>query len=144
MFFKPFERRGVNADGALDRMDVEHVLEQPVRSLPVRPVTWQEPVRSDRAHFQGVGVNALRFEIVYDVLDPDFNLYMNIQQAVNFRIFQKFREDVVALAFPTRTITLADGHRDQESAPKCAATLSAPLCGASCRTDRYAGGRMIR
>ncbi len=98
----------------------------------------------NRAHFQGVGVNALRFEIVYDVLDPDFNLYMNIQQAVNFRIFQKFREDVVALAFPTRTITLADGHRDQESAPKCAATLFAPLCGAPCRTDRYAGGRMIR
>ncbi len=144
MFFKPFERRGVNADGALDRMDVEHVLEQPVRSLPVRPVTWQEPVRFNRAHFQGVGVNALRFEIVCDVLDQDFNLNMNIQQPINFRIFQKFREDVVALAYPTRTITLADGHRDQKSAPKCTATLSAPLCGASCRTDRQAGGRVIR
>ncbi|MGB8719729.1 MAG: hypothetical protein WCD46_10510, partial [Desulfobacterales bacterium] len=87
--------------------------------------------------------DALRFEIVYDVLDPDFNLFMNIQQAINFRIFQKFREEDVALAYPTRTITLADGHRDQESVPKWAATLSAPLCGASCRTDRYAGGRMI-
>lgn len=64
----------VNADGAVDRMDGEHGLEQPVKSLPVRPVTCQEPVRSDRAHFQGVGVNALRFEIVYDVLDQDFNL----------------------------------------------------------------------
>jgi len=93
---------------------------------------------------RGVGVNALRFEIVYDVLDQDFNLNMNIQQPINFRIFQKFREDVVALAYPTRTITLADGHRDQKSAPKCTATLSAPLCGASCRTDRQAGGRVIR
>ncbi|MDZ7599642.1 MAG: hypothetical protein U5J82_15490 [Desulfobacterales bacterium] len=125
-------------------MDVEHCLEQPVESLPGRPVTWQEPVRSDRAHFQGLGEDALHFKIVYDVLGPDFNLYMNIQQAINFRIFQKFRENVVALAYPTRTITLADGHRDQESAPKCAATLSAPLCGASCRTDRQAGGRVIR
>jgi len=125
-------------------MDVDHGLEQPVKSLPVRPVTWQEPVRSDRAHFLGFGEDALRFEIVYDVLDPDFNLCMNIQQAINFRIFQKFRKEDVALASPTRTITLADGHRDQESAPKCAATLSAPLCGASCRTDRQAGGRVIR
>jgi small-conductance mechanosensitive channel len=76
-------------------------------------VARQEPVRFDRAHFQGFGEYALRFEVVYYVLDPDFNIYMDIQQAINLGIVQKFQEEGVAFAYPTRTITLADGRGDR-------------------------------
>ncbi|MCG6907250.1 MAG: mechanosensitive ion channel family protein [Desulfobacteraceae bacterium] len=78
-------------------------------------VARQEPVRFDRAHFQGFGEFALRFEVVYYVLDADFNIYMDIQQAINLGIIQKFRQEGVAFAFPTRTISLAEGRQDRES-----------------------------
>jgi small-conductance mechanosensitive channel len=48
------------------------------------------------------------------LLDPDFNRYMDIQQAINLGIIQKFQEEGVAFAYPTRTISLADGRRDGE------------------------------
>jgi len=38
--------------------------------------------RFDRAHFKEFGDSALVFEVVYFVLDPDFNTYMDIQQAI--------------------------------------------------------------
>jgi len=78
-------------------------------------VARQEPVRFDRAHFQGFGEFALRFEVVYYVLDADFNRYMDIQQAINLGIIQKFRQEGVAFAYPTRTISLTDGRQDRES-----------------------------
>ena len=65
--------------------------------------------RFDRAHFQAFGDYALKFEIVYYVLDPDYNRYMDIQQAINLAIYQKFEEEKIDFAYPTQTINLS-GH----------------------------------
>lgn len=77
-------------------------------------VTRQKLVRFDRTHFQRFGEYALRFEVVCYVLDPDFNRYMDIQQAINLGIIQKFQEEGVAFAFPIRTIAFAGDRRDRE------------------------------
>lgn len=69
----------------------------------------QNLVRFDRAHFQSFGDYALRFEVVYYVLDPDYNRYMDVQQAINLAIQQKFEEEGVAFAYPTQTINLTPG-----------------------------------
>jgi hypothetical protein len=53
-------------------------------------VTGQAGVRLDRAHFREIGEAALCFEIVYFVLDPDYNHYMDVQQAINFEIMGRF------------------------------------------------------
>jgi small-conductance mechanosensitive channel len=53
-------------------------------------ITGQAGVRLDRAHFREIGEAALCFEIVYFVLDPDYNHYMDIQQAINFEIMGRF------------------------------------------------------
>ncbi|MDB5774840.1 MAG: mechanosensitive ion channel family protein [Herbaspirillum sp.] len=61
-------------------------------------------VRFDRAHFKGYGDSALLFEVVYYVLDPDYNKYMDIQQAINLSLLRQFRERGIAFAYPVRTL----------------------------------------
>ncbi|WP_028312461.1 mechanosensitive ion channel family protein [Derxia gummosa] len=67
-------------------------------------VGGRQNVRLDRAHFSAIGESALEFEIVYYVLSPDFNAYMDIQQAINLAILESFRAEGIAFAFPTRTV----------------------------------------
>ena len=68
-------------------------------------VEGQKPVRFDRAHFASYGESALLFEVVYYVLEPDYGLFMNIQQAINLEILRRLATDGIALAYPTRTMT---------------------------------------
>ncbi|HVU94260.1 MAG TPA: mechanosensitive ion channel family protein [Puia sp.] len=67
-------------------------------------VQAQEKVRFDRAHFLKFGESSLDFEVVYYVLDADYNLYMDIQQAINLGIMERFEKEGVSFAFPARTI----------------------------------------
>ena len=67
-------------------------------------IRGQDLVRFDRAHFQAFGDYALQFEIVYYVLDPDYNRYMDIQQAIILAIHQKFEAEGVVFAYPTQTL----------------------------------------
>ena len=51
-------------------------------------VEKQEQARFDRAHFRSFGDSALEFETVYWVLSPDYTVYMDVQQAINFAILR--------------------------------------------------------
>ncbi len=62
--------------------------------------------RFDRAHFKSYGESSLQFEVVYYVLSPDYNQYMDIQQAINFSLLRRFRELGIDIAYPTRTLYL--------------------------------------
>jgi len=68
-----------------------------------------DKVRFDRAHFKGFGASSLDYEVVYWVLDPDYTLYMDIQQAINLAMMRAFAELDVEFAFPTRTVFLEAG-----------------------------------
>jgi small-conductance mechanosensitive channel len=63
--------------------------------------------RFDRSHFKGYGESALLFETVYFVLSPDFNKYMDIQQAINLALMRQFRRLGIAFAHPLQKIHLA-------------------------------------
>jgi len=69
----------------------------------------EEGVRFDRAHFATYGPYSLDFEIVYHVLSPDYGRYMDLQQAINFRIHESFEALGVEFAYPTQTLWLARG-----------------------------------
>jgi small-conductance mechanosensitive channel len=69
-------------------------------------ITSVEKTRFDRAHFKEYGESSLNFEVVYFVLDPDYNLYMDIQQKINLEIYRRFAEQGIEFAFPTRTLYL--------------------------------------
>ena len=67
-------------------------------------VEAQPNTRFDRAHFKEYGDFALIFEIVYYVLDRDYGVYMNVQQALNLEIFHRFQAEGLSFAYPTRTL----------------------------------------
>jgi len=70
-------------------------------------VEAQEQTRFDRAHFKEYGDYALVYEVVYHVLDPDFNIHMDIQQAINLEIFRHFEAEGIRFAYPTQTLYVA-------------------------------------
>lgn len=67
--------------------------------------------RFDRAHFKSFGASSYDFEVVYYVLSPDYNLYMDIQQAINLGLCRAFEEQGIEFAYPTRTIYI---NREQD------------------------------
>jgi small-conductance mechanosensitive channel len=66
----------------------------------------QENVRFDRCHFAKFGPASLDFEAVYYALTPEYNRYMDIQQSINFRIFEAFERDGIEFAYPTQKLWL--------------------------------------
>lgn len=67
-------------------------------------VEAQDRVRFDRSHFKAFGDFALTFETVYYVLLPDYNTYMDIQQAINLAIYERFEKEGIEFAYPTQTV----------------------------------------
>ncbi len=72
-------------------------------------VESQEKTRFDRAHFKGYGSFSLDFETVYYVHGPDYNLYMDIQQAINLAIHEAFEAEGIEFAYPTQTLYVESG-----------------------------------
>jgi small-conductance mechanosensitive channel len=64
----------------------------------------QEKTRFDRAHFKAFGDFSLNFEAVYYVTVPDYNTYMDIQQAINLRVHERFEQEGIEFAYPTQTL----------------------------------------
>jgi small-conductance mechanosensitive channel len=73
-------------------------------------IRQQEQTRFDRAHFQSFGDSALVFETVYYVTVSDYTVYMNIQQAINLSLFQRFEAEGIEFAYPTQTLFV---HREE-------------------------------
>ena len=71
----------------------------------VRAIIEAQPlVRFERAHFKSFGDSSFNFEVVYWMLDPDYNKYMDTQQAINLALVRVFAETGIEFAYPTRTL----------------------------------------
>jgi small-conductance mechanosensitive channel len=97
-----FERRVVFSIGVVYQTPYEEVSRIPgmIRSA----VEKNQQVRFDRAHFKAFGDYALEFEVVYWIQNPDYNVYMDIQQAINLDILKQFDEAGISFAYPTQTL----------------------------------------
>lgn len=60
----------------------------------------------DRCHFFSYGDFSLVIETVYYVLSADYNKYADIQQEINFKIFEAFEKMGIGFAYPTQTLYL--------------------------------------
>ncbi len=69
-------------------------------------ITSQEQTRFDRAHFQKFGDIGLIYEAVYFVVIPDYAVYMDIQQRINFRLLEEFAVRRIEFAHRTQTAYL--------------------------------------
>lgn len=65
-----------------------------------------ENVRFDRAHFKQFGDSSLDFEVVYYMLNSNYNAYMDAQEQINLAIMERFAQHAIGFAFPTRTVHL--------------------------------------
>jgi len=73
----------------------------------VRGIIEQQPLtRFDRAHFKSLGESSLDFEVVYWMTEPDFNKYMDTQQAINLALMRSLQAEGVGFAYPTRTLVI--------------------------------------
>jgi len=64
----------------------------------------QQPVKFDRSHVANFTESAVRIETVYFVLDADYKIYMNVQQAINLEIIRRFNTEQLRFALPSRTV----------------------------------------
>lgn len=69
-----------------------------------RKIEEQDLVQFDRVHLKNFGDFALEYEIVYYMLDPDYNIYMDTQQAINLEIIRRFSEEEIEFAYPTQKL----------------------------------------
>ncbi len=76
-----------------------------IKSLPAliqSVVEKQSPVRFDRCHLKSFGAYSLDYETVYFVLSADFKTYIDIQQAINFDLFDTLAAHNIEFAYPTQ------------------------------------------
>ena len=104
------ERRVVFSIGVVYQTSHEKLIKIPefIRNI----ICQKEQTRFDRAHFKEYGPYSLIFEIVYWIGDPDYNMYMEIQQAINLEIFQKFETEEIEFAYPSQSIYINGTHSE--------------------------------
>jgi len=68
-----------------------------------------EDTTFSRAHFASFGTYSLNFEVVYFVLNSDYDRYMDINQRINLAIKEGFENLGVKFAFPTSIVQMQPG-----------------------------------
>ena len=118
-FKRMYERRVVFGFGVVYQTSYDHLAGIP--AMVKEAIEAQEQTRFDRAHFKSYGDSSLDFEVVYYVLVPDYNAYMDIHQAINLALFRQFEEKGIEFAYPTRTLYV-----NQEPSQPAAARRAKP------------------
>lgn len=98
------ERRIVFNFGVIYQTSLEKLTA--AKSIVSEIINRQENSRLDRVHFQAFGDSSLNFEVVYFVTDPDYTIYMDVQEQINLAIFRSFMQQGIEFAYPSQTIFL--------------------------------------
>jgi len=110
------KRRVLFRIGVIYQTSLEQLKEIPTIIKAV--IEKVEETNFDRAHFASYGDFSLVFEVVYYVLDRDYNKYMNIQQEINFAINEEFKKRGIEFAYPTQTLFVSRVQGTGEANPK--------------------------
>jgi small-conductance mechanosensitive channel len=103
--YKRMEHRRVvfNIDVAYDTpADAVARIPQLIRET----ITSRPRAKFDRCHFLSFAESSLRLEVVYFVLDADYNVYADTQHAINLDIMRRFAGEQIEFASPSRTVYL--------------------------------------
>lgn len=93
---------GINYQTPADKVrQIGSVVKEIIQGVP--------HTRFDRAHFLSFDESQLTFEVVYIVLDADYNKYMDIQQEINLQLMERMAEMNIRFAFPIRRIEFTGG-----------------------------------
>lgn len=97
-----FERRVVFSIGVTYQTPREKL--KLIPEIIRKAIETKNKTRFDRCHFMKYGDYALMFETVFYVSSPDYNIYMDIQQAIYFEIHERFEQEHIEFAYPTQTL----------------------------------------
>lgn len=75
-------------------------------------------VKFDRCHLSLFGESSLNYELVFWVNDPDYNIYMDLQQGILLRILEKFAAEKVEFALPARSLYIERKPSAEKDAPE--------------------------
>ncbi|HEY0679752.1 MAG TPA: mechanosensitive ion channel family protein [Chitinophagaceae bacterium] len=95
---------------------VYHTSAEKVKRVPeiVKEIIQSIPdLKFDRGHFAGYGDFSLKFDFVYFVNSPDYNFYMDKQQAIYLAIFDSFEKEGIEFAYPTQEVLLKMGKPEE-------------------------------
>jgi small-conductance mechanosensitive channel len=101
--FKRLENRSIN-------FKIHVVYNTPVEVLQKIPdlvkaiIDKQDKVEFSRGHLAAFGDWSLDFEFVYNVLSPDYKVYMDVQHSIYLEIIRTFNEQSIQFAFINRAI----------------------------------------
>ncbi|HON59078.1 MAG TPA: mechanosensitive ion channel family protein [Smithella sp.] len=101
-FKRMSERRVVFQFGVVYETSMEKL--RRIKEIVAEIIEKQENARLDRVHFKEYGDSSLKFEVVYFVTNPDYTLYMDVQESINLEIFRRFKEEGIEFAYPTQTL----------------------------------------
>jgi len=76
--------------------EIPQIIEKIIKDSP--------DTKFDRVHFASYGDFSLDYEIVYYVLSDDYTKYMDIQQKINFAIYEEFKLQQIEFAYPTQVL----------------------------------------
>jgi small-conductance mechanosensitive channel len=107
------ERRVVFKIGVIYQTSAEQL--EKIPGIIRQAIESQDNTRFDRSHFASYGDFSLDFETVYYVPSADYNLYMDLQQAINLAIFRRFAEEGIEFAYPTSTLFIQKEEAAQAS-----------------------------
>jgi small-conductance mechanosensitive channel len=114
--YKRMQRRRINFKfGVVYGTDLEQLEKIPQYIEDI--INNVEKTTFDRAHFASYGDYSLIFQVVYYVEDSDYKVYMDIQESINLKMKEKFKEEDIEFAFPTQSVHVYDQKQSQEIQP---------------------------
>ena len=101
-FGRMYERRVLFTLGVIYQTPREALRRIP--TLIREAIEADDGVRFDRSHLSAYGAYSIDFESVFFVLSPDYNAFMDAQQAIFLRIHEAFEREGIEFAYPTQTL----------------------------------------
>lgn len=85
-----FKTSVVNQTPALSLQEIPDIIKNIIGEV--------KDAKFDRSNLQSLGDNKFNFETVYYVSGPDYKKYMDIQQAINIRMYEEFEKRGIKIA----------------------------------------------
>jgi small-conductance mechanosensitive channel len=103
--YKRMQQRGVTFGFGVPYRTSAALLEK-IPALVREAIDGRPKLRFERAHLKDFSGSAYTFEVVYWVLDPDYMLFMDSQQAINLALVKAFEQDGITLATPVQALAI--------------------------------------
>ena len=112
--FKRMERRRIQFNITVTYpTSIENIREIP--EIIKNAIRTTKGLTLDRSHFRGYIESSLNFETVYFVENPDYNVYMDLNQEMYLKIYEEFERRNISFAYPTRTIFLHPSEKENHN-----------------------------